>query len=162
MRFKQLDKIIEFTPGERLVATRQVLADEDYFRDHFPLFAVMPGVLMLEALFQASCWLIRATENFDHSLLTLHEAKSVKFTDFMQPDQTLVITVECVKTSDNLVTIKASGTKGDTVAVSARLIIRKSNLQANDASLAPLDAFMRDSMKNEYEKLLAKEPVQQP
>jgi 3-hydroxyacyl-[acyl-carrier-protein] dehydratase len=35
--------------------------DEDYLRDHFPLFPVMPGVLMLEAMYQASCWLIRSS-----------------------------------------------------------------------------------------------------
>jgi len=156
MRFKQLDKITELIPGERIVAVRQVHAGEDYFRDHFPLFAVMPGVLMLESIFQASCWLIRATENFENSLLTLREAKNVKFVDFMQPGQTLVITAEIVKTFDDSVSIKAFGTKGDsdTVAVSARLTIGKENLKTKDAALESLDAFMRDSMRQGLKGLL--------
>jgi 3-hydroxyacyl-[acyl-carrier-protein] dehydratase len=156
MRFKQLDKIIELIPGERIVAVREVHAGEDYFRDHFPLFAVMPGVLMLESIFQASCWLIRSTENFENSLLTLREAKNVKFVDFMQPGQTLVITAEIVKIFDDSVSIKAFGTKGDsdTVAVSARLTIGKENLKTKDAALESLDAFMRDSMRQGLKGLL--------
>ncbi|MEQ1826862.1 MAG: beta-hydroxyacyl-ACP dehydratase [Pirellula sp.] len=158
MRFRQLDKIIELIPGERIVAVRDVHPGEDYFRDHFPLFAVMPGVLMLESLFQASCWLIRATENFDNSVLTLHEAKNVKFIDFMQPGQSLVVNAEILKMTDSSVTLKAYGNKSDTVAVSAKLIIHKTTLEASSPELASLDAFMRDFMKQEFEKLLVLQP----
>ncbi len=147
MRFRQLDKITELVPGERIVAVRHVRADEDYLRDHFPLFPVMPGVLMLEALFQASCWLVRASENFENSLLVLKEARNVKFADFMEPEQTLQITAEIIKSEPNSVTLKATGTKGEVVAVSARLIIGKSNMKTNDIELSPLDEFMRESMR---------------
>lgn len=47
MRFRQLDKIIELVHGERIVAVRRVRADEDYLRDHFPLFRSCRG---------SSCW----------------------------------------------------------------------------------------------------------
>ena len=155
MRFRQLDKIIELVPGERIVAVRHVRADEDYLRDHFPLFPVMPGVLMLEALFQASCWLIRATENFENSLLVLREAKNVRFADFMEPDQTLQINAEILKLEKESVLIKATGIKNDTVAVSARLVIGKSNLKSKNTDLSPLDEFMRESMRVQFEQLTA-------
>jgi len=154
MRFRQLDKIIELIPGERIVAVREVHEGEDYFRDHFPLFPVMPGVLMLEALFQASCWLVRSTENFDHSVLTMKEARNVKFADFMSPGQTLTITAEFVKIESDTVTIKAFGTKGETVAVSARLIIGKTSLEKSDVELVHLDEFMRESMRERLEQLM--------
>lgn len=153
MRFKQLDKITELVLGERIVALRHVRADEDYLRDHFPLFPVMPGVLMLEALFQASCWLVRATEEFENSVLVLKEARNVRFADFMEPNQTLEITAEIIRMESNTVVIKATGTKGETVAVSARLIIEKSNMQTKDADLEPLDQFLRESMRVQFEKL---------
>ena len=153
MRFRQLDKITELVPGDRIVALRHVRADEDYLRDHFPLFPVMPGVLMLEALFQASCWLIRASEDFENSLLVLKEARNVKFADFMEPEQTLQITAEIVKSEPNSVTIKAAGTKGEVVAVSARLIIGKSNMETDDVELSPLDEFMRESMRVQLHQL---------
>lgn len=155
MRFRQLDRVSELVPGEKIVALRTLRADEDYLRDHFPLFPVMPGVLMLEALFQASCWLIRSTENFEHSLLVLKEAKNVKFADFMEPGNMLEITAEFLKTDGNMVSIKASGKKGEVVAVSARLVIEKSNLQTQHEELDALDVFMRDSMKRELNTLLA-------
>lgn len=155
MRFKQLDKITELVRGERIVAERHMRADEDYLRDHFPLFPVMPGVLMLEALFQASCWLIRATEGFENSLLVLKEARNVRFADFMEPNQTLKITAEILKLEENSVSIKATGIKGETVAVSARLIIGKSNLGSQNIDLSPLDEFMRESMRLQLEQLTA-------
>lgn len=155
MRFRQLDKITELVPGERISAERRVRSDEDYLRDHFPLFKVMPGVLMLEAIFQASCWLIRATEGFENSLLILKEARNVKFADFMEPEQTLQITAEILKLEAESVSIKASGTKGESIAVSARLVIAKSNLQSQDPSLASLDEFMRESMRVQFEQLTA-------
>ena len=130
-------------------------ADEDYLRDHFPLFPVMPGVLMLEALFQASCWLIRATEGFENSLLVLKEARNVRFADFMEPNQTLQITAEILKLEQNSVSIKATGMKGETVAVSARLVIGKSNLASQNIDLSPLDEFMRESMRLQLEQLTA-------
>ena len=155
MRFRQLDKIIELVPGEKIVAVRQVRADEDYLRDHFPFFPVMPGVLMLEALFQASCWLIRATEDFENSLLVLREAKNVRFADFMEPDQTLQINAEILKLEKESVSIKATGIKNDTVAVSARLVIGKSNLKSKNTDLSPLDEFMRESMRVQFDQLTA-------
>jgi 3-hydroxyacyl-[acyl-carrier-protein] dehydratase len=153
MRFRQIDKITELIPWERIVATRQVHAGEDYLRDHFPLFKVMPGVLMLESLFQASCWLIRASENFEHAVLTLQEVRNAKFADFMQPGQTLTITCEVHKVEENTITMKASGTKDDTVAVSARLIIAKANLDSQQPDLAALDSFMRHSMRQVFHEL---------
>ena len=155
MRFRQLDKITELVIGERILAVRHVRADEDYLRDHFPLFPVMPGVLMLEALFQSACWLIRATEEFENAVLVLKEARNVKFADFMEPNQTLEIKAEILKLDPDSVLIKATGTKGETVAVSARLVIGKSNLKSKDSNLEPLDHFMRESMRVRFEQLTA-------
>lgn len=159
MRFTQLDRILEIVPGESIRACKTVRGDEDYLRDHFPLFKVMPGVLMLEALFQASCWLIRSSEEFRHSLLVLKEVRNVKFADFMSPGQTLEVSAEIVKRSDNLVTLKATGTKGEIVGCSARLIVELSNLSDSNPDLAALDEYMRESMRNEMKKLQAQRKV---
>ncbi len=157
VRYRQLDKIIELVPGERIVATRELRKDEDYLRDHFPLFPVMPGVMMLEALFQASMWLVHATDNFEHSMLTLDEVRNVKFADFMQPGQVLTVTVEWDKSDDKTVKVKAQGMRGDVVAVSGRLVIGKRNLGAGgDVQLQAADEYARSTMRQEIEELIAK------
>lgn len=51
MRFRQLDGVTHFAPGDALAARRVVSVHEGYFRDHFPNFPVLPGVLMVEAMF---------------------------------------------------------------------------------------------------------------
>lgn len=155
MRYRQLDKIIELVPGEKIVASRQLRSDEDYLRDHFPLFPVMPGVMMLEALFQASCWLVRSTENFSSSVLSLQEARNIKFADFMEPGHVLTVTAEILKMDDATVTVKVSGSRGETVAVSGRLLIGRSSLGRDGDQLSALDEFMRDSMRREMDALLA-------
>jgi len=162
VRYRQLDKIIELVPGERIVATRELHQDEDYLRDHFPLFPVMPGVMMLEALFQASMWLIHATDNFEHSMLTLDEVRNVKFADFMQPGQVLTVTVEWEKADEKTVKVKATGMRGDVVAVSGRLIIGKTNLgDGTDPQMLASDEFARADMRREIEQLIATHSIDQ-
>jgi len=155
MKFRQIDQITELVPGQRITATRTLRADEDYLRDHFPLFPVMPGVLMLEALYQAACLLIRATDDFQCAVLHLEEAKNVKFSDFMEPGNTLVISVEIIKNEGDRVSLKASGTKGDSTAVSARLVVRKSRLSDTRPELAHLDRFIANQPRHELEKLIS-------
>lgn len=52
--FLMVDRVIEFHPGESLVALKNVSYNEPYFVGHFPQKPVMPGVLILEALAQAT------------------------------------------------------------------------------------------------------------
>ncbi len=85
MRFKLLDRIVDLKPGVSITAVKGLALAEDYLADHFPQFPVMPGVFMLEALTQASAWLIRVTENFQHSMVVLREARNVKYADFVAP-----------------------------------------------------------------------------
>lgn len=155
MRFRQIDGILELVPGERIVATRTLRADEDYLRDHFPLFPVMPGVLMLEALYQASCFLIRATDDFECAILPMLEARNVKFADFVEPGDTLEIRAEIVKNDADRVTVKATGTKGESTSVSARLIIGKTGLSSGRPELEPLDKFIASYPRKDLESLLS-------
>ncbi len=123
MRFCQIDEISLLEPGSRIVALRRLSGNEDYLRDHFPRFAVMPGVLMLESLYQASALLVRATENYQSGLVLLRAAKNVKFADFVQPGQQLDITAEIVKVDGNQYTLKVAGHKQEKLAVSGRLVV---------------------------------------
>ncbi len=52
--FLMIDKVVELTPNEKLVAIKNVTVNENYFVGHFPKEKVMPGVLIVEAMAQTA------------------------------------------------------------------------------------------------------------
>ena len=52
--FALLDRVLEHEPGERVVALKNVTYNEPFFPGHFPQAPVMPGVLILEVMAQAT------------------------------------------------------------------------------------------------------------
>lgn len=52
--FLLVDRVIDLKLGESIVAVKNVTINEPYFNGHFPNFAVMPGVLITEAMAQAA------------------------------------------------------------------------------------------------------------
>ena len=52
--FVLLDRILQHEPGERVVALKNVTYNEPFFPGHFPGTPVMPGVLILEVMAQAT------------------------------------------------------------------------------------------------------------
>lgn len=123
MRFLQIDQITQLEAGSHIEAIKKVTGKEDYLRDHFPRFAVLPGVLMLEALFQASALLVRATENHEVGLVVLRAVKNVKFADFLAPGQSMHLHSKIFKSDAGKYTLKAEGKKADSTCVSGRLVL---------------------------------------
>jgi 3-hydroxyacyl-[acyl-carrier-protein] dehydratase len=58
-----VDRVLECVSGERIVAIKNVTANEQFFIGHFPGRPVMPGVIILEALAQAAGILTFVTAN---------------------------------------------------------------------------------------------------
>ncbi len=52
--FLLVDRVLECEPGKRLKAIKNVSFNEPYFQGHFPGDPIMPGVLIIEALAQAT------------------------------------------------------------------------------------------------------------
>lgn len=52
--FLLVDRVIDCVPGESIVAIKNVTVNEPHFTGHFPNQAIMPGVLIIEALAQAT------------------------------------------------------------------------------------------------------------
>lgn len=146
MRFSLIDRVTELEPGKSITAVKNLTLAEEYLADHFPGFAVMPGVMMLETLVQAGAWLIRATENFEHSTVLLKQAKAVKFNSFVLPGQTLTVNVTVHKQSGSEYTMKASGAVGERGTVSARLVLDRFNLSDRDPRLSDSDGRIKTQM----------------
>ncbi|HUP97467.1 MAG TPA: 3-hydroxyacyl-ACP dehydratase FabZ [Usitatibacter sp.] len=52
--FLLIDRVVSFEKDKRIVALKNVTVNEPFFPGHFPHFAVMPGVLIVEAMAQAA------------------------------------------------------------------------------------------------------------
>jgi 3-hydroxyacyl-[acyl-carrier-protein] dehydratase len=128
MRFCLIDRIGSFEPGVRLRAVKTVALSEEYLSDHFPSFPVLPGVFMLEALTQAGAWLVRLSDDFQHSMVVLQEARNIKYADFVAPGSSLAIEVEVLSAEGPLVKLKGWGEIDGSLAVSGRLTLRRFNL----------------------------------
>ncbi len=153
MRFTLLDRIVSLRPGASIDAVKGLSLAEEYLKDHFPLFPVMPGVLMLEAMYQASAWLLRETDDFAYSLVTLKEAKNVKYADFVEPGEVLHLTAEIQKRDGRLTWFKAQGTVDGQVAVSARLVLDQCNLADGNPALRSQDLYLIRRLREEYDLL---------
>lgn len=147
MRFTLVDRVIELKPGAKIVAVKYLSLAEEYLADHFPGFPVLPGVLMLEAMTQASAWLVRVTDDFAHSVVVLKEARNVKYNKFVEPGQALTVTAEVMSQEPGEVKLKAMGEVDGEPAVSGRLVLARYNLADSDPEQALTDGIVNQKMR---------------
>src|SRR5262249_53859828 len=100
---------------------------------------VMPGVLMLETLVEASAWLLRLTDDYRHSVIVLREVKNVKYGNFMAPGRQLEVQVELTGQDTGTAAFKAKGEAQGQTTVSARYTLARYNLQERDSALRSVD-----------------------
>jgi len=139
MYFSLIDKIESLEPGKSIVATKSLSMAEEYLRDHFPNFPVMPGVLMLEAMTQSAAWLIRISEDFAHSIVVLQETQNMRFGRFVQPGQTLTLSLQQIRQDERTTTFQAKGMVEDQTSLRAQLTLARYNLKDRDPGMARTD-----------------------
>jgi 3-hydroxyacyl-[acyl-carrier-protein] dehydratase len=160
MRFSLLDRIEVLIPDERIEAVKCLSLAEEYLADHFPSAPVMPGVMMLEALVQASAWLIRFGHGFQNSLVTLKEARGTKYASFVEPGRILRVSAQIIGTDGHDTKLKAEGTVDGETAVASRLILTSASLQnsappdaASQAEAKKRDEFITQRLKRTFHLL---------
>ena len=91
--FLMVDKVIELVSNERIVAVKNVTANEPFFMGHFPNRPVMPGVMMLEAMAQAAALLALKSDDGvkPGQAVLLVGAEDFKWKRIVLPGDTLVI-----------------------------------------------------------------------
>jgi 3-hydroxyacyl-[acyl-carrier-protein] dehydratase len=139
MRFNLVDRIVAVEPGRSLRAVKNLTLGEEYLADHFPTFPVMPGVLMLQTLVEASAWLLRISNEFRHSVIVLREARNVKYGNFMEPGRQMLLTTELIEQDGALATFKGRGEVEGASTVSARLTLACSNLRDRNPAFQEAD-----------------------
>lgn len=70
--------------------------EEEYFRDHFPYFPVLPGVLIVEGCVQLAGWLVGASTGFSHTARLLR-VPAFRFARPVQPGALLSMSVSCLE-----------------------------------------------------------------
>lgn len=106
MKFSFIDSV-NSADENRIVAVKKVLPEDEYLKDHFPTFPIMPGVLMLETMVQAASELLSRGEE----RLVLGAVKSVKYGAMVRPNDELTVDIEVKKhNEDGSVTLKGVGT----------------------------------------------------
>jgi 3-hydroxyacyl-[acyl-carrier-protein] dehydratase len=86
MRFLLVDRIVRLVPGVSIEAEKTLPASEELFRDHFPGFPVVPGVLLTEAMGQAAAKCISSAGRQRGNPM-LAEIRNSKFRSWVRPDE---------------------------------------------------------------------------
>ncbi len=100
--FLLIDRVLEFVPGESLVAIKNVSVNEPFFNGHFPETPIMPGVLIIEALAQATGLLgfkTMSEEPSDELLYMLVGVDNVRFKRQVVPGDQLTLKVKLLRRS---------------------------------------------------------------
>ncbi len=97
--FLLVDRIVEYVAGERAVGIKNVTFNEPQFQGHFPGRAIMPGVLIVEAMAQVGGVVLMQRPEVQGKLSLFAGMDKVRFRRPVVPGDQLVMTVEllCVK-----------------------------------------------------------------
>jgi 3-hydroxyacyl-[acyl-carrier-protein] dehydratase len=123
--FLLVDRVLELDKGKRIKAVKNVSANEPYFVGHFPHRPVMPGVMMLEALAQASA--ILAFDNIgvlpdETNVFYFVGIDGARFKRPVEPGDQLVLNSEIERSKGGIVKFSAQATVDGQVAVEAGLM----------------------------------------
>jgi 3-hydroxyacyl-[acyl-carrier-protein] dehydratase len=120
--FLLIDRVLECIPGKSLIALKNVSYNEPFFIGHFPQRPVMPGVLILEALAQATGILaFRSTESVpsDGALYYLVGIDNGRFKQPVEPGDQLILEVELSRNVRNIWKFSTEARVGNEVVASA-------------------------------------------
>jgi 3-hydroxyacyl-[acyl-carrier-protein] dehydratase len=153
MRFILIDKVVSLERGKKVEAVKSVSLAEEYLADHFPIFPVLPGVLLLQGLVECASWLVRDAENFAHSMILLEQARNVKYKSFLTPGGQIEYVVEAKAIEEDISSFIGQGLSDGQQIVEARFGLRHFNLASQDSKLAAVDAKIIENMKQRWKLL---------
>ena len=147
MKFIFVDKILEMIPGKTIQALKKISANEDFFRDHFPGFPVVPGVLLTEMMAQAAGKCLDAEQEHPGKAM-LARINSASFREWVRPDQTAIINAEIITNREKFATAKCNIEVMSKRVCSAELFF----------TFAPFESFAPDYIDEVLESFLSANP----
>jgi 3-hydroxyacyl-[acyl-carrier-protein] dehydratase len=153
MRFRLVDQIQRLEPGQRIVTIKALSLAEEYLADHFPRFPVMPGVLMLEAMTEAGAWLVRVTDEFSQSMITLQRVQNLRFRSFVSPGERLTVSARFSQRTVDESELIVEGKIDDRAAASGRLKLNHYNLSDSRPELVATDQAIKRHFQEAFQLL---------
>ena len=129
--FLMVDKVIDYRLGDYLYAVKNVTVNEPCFTGHFPHRPVMPGVLILEALAQATGILAFKTLDElpdENSLYYFVGIDKARFKQPVQPGDQVVLKVKLIKRKRTMWKFEAVALVNDKIVCSADLMCSKQDI----------------------------------
>ena len=123
--FLLVDRVVEYEKDVRIKALKNVTINEPFFNGHFPNRPVMPGVLMLEALAQASALLSFSSEDKEAEKDTLYYFVGIdgaRFKRVVEPGDQLVLESRIERARGGIYKYAARAMVGQELAVEATLM----------------------------------------
>lgn len=123
--FLLVDRVLECEPGKHIIALKNVTINEPFFAGHFPHHAVMPGVLIIEALAQAAGILSFKSMNRKSDTQSLYYFVGIDNARFKKPvtagDQ-LTLHVQITRTNPKIWKYSAQAKVNDVLVTEADLM----------------------------------------
>jgi 3-hydroxyacyl-[acyl-carrier-protein] dehydratase len=119
--FLLLDEVLELEPGRRVVARREVRGDDFWVPGHFPERAVMPGVLIVEAMAQAGAVAVLVEEENRGKIAFFAGIDDCRFKRVVSPGETLTLACEIDTVRGPIGRGKATAHVGDELAARGTL-----------------------------------------
>jgi 3-hydroxyacyl-[acyl-carrier-protein] dehydratase len=123
--FLLVDRVLDLEPMKRIRALKNVTINEPFFQGHFPHYAVMPGVLIVEALAQASGLLSLKSSGQqadDNTVFYFVGIDGARFKRPVVPGDQLILASEFLMEKRGLIKYAVKATVGDQVACEATLL----------------------------------------
>jgi 3-hydroxyacyl-[acyl-carrier-protein] dehydratase len=112
--FLLIDRVIDLTRRERIVAIKNVTINEPFFQGHFPNLPIMPGVLIVEAIAQAGgALLLTEVEDRDQKLMVFTGIERARFRRPVLPGDQVRIEVDVKSWRMNAVRMEGKAFVGD-------------------------------------------------
>lgn len=118
--FLLIDRVLEITRKQRIVAIKNLTVNEPFFAGHFPGYPIMPGVLIVEAIAQAGgALLLTEVADRDSKLVFFTGIDHAKFRKPVMPGDQLRIVVEVLTWRSGAVRMEGKAYVDDKLACEA-------------------------------------------
>jgi 3-hydroxyacyl-[acyl-carrier-protein] dehydratase len=118
--FLLIDRVVDLTRKQRIVAIKNVSSNEPFFAGHFPGFPIMPGVLIVEAMAQAGgALLLTEIADREHKLMVFTGIERARFRRPVLPGDQLRLEVEVLAWRHTAVRMQGKAYVGEKLAAEA-------------------------------------------